>query len=43
MKAISLPSGDQRGTAIWRLWSGPVTVTGSRMEVGCAPAVAIWV
>ena len=35
MKAISWPSGDQRGTAIWRPWSGPGVVAGSRIQDVC--------
>ena len=34
MKAMDWPSGDQRGTAICRPWSGPETSEGTRMAVG---------
>ncbi len=34
MKAMDLPSGDQRGTAIWRPWRGPEISAGARMGRG---------
>ena len=34
MKAMDLPSGEKRGTAIWRPWSGPGVVVGSKIGVG---------
>ena len=34
MKAMALPSGDQRGRAIWRPWRGPEISEGERMTAG---------
>jgi hypothetical protein len=41
MKAIDLPSGDQRGTAICRPWSGPETSEGARIALGASFCVCV--
>src|ERR1039458_6416699 len=43
MKAMALPSGDHRGTAICKPCSGPETSAGARMALGEPEPPSAWV